>query len=127
MKKLIFAGLVTIAMAGAAQATLYTYDFSSGFNNAGVIPDGNVTGWSDTRTANLAADFGPLPAGTTTEIVDVNVLLNISGGYNGDLYGYLVHSSGFAVLLNRTGKTGADLIGYSDAGFNITLDGQAIG
>jgi hypothetical protein len=43
-----------------------------------------------------------LPAGPT--ITDVNVGLQLSGGWNGDLYAYLVHSSGFAVLLNRVGR-----------------------
>ena len=32
--------------------------------------------------------------------------LNLSGGWNGDLYAYLVHNSGFAVLLNRVGRNG---------------------
>lgn len=122
MKKTLFTGLVIVALAGAAHATLYTYDFSTGLANGGVIPDGNTAGWSDTRTANLAADFGPLPSGTTTEITDVNVHLSISGGYDGDLYGYLVHSSGFAVLLNRAGRTSGDSYGYGDVGFNLTLD-----
>src|SRR5437763_417757 len=102
MKKLILT-LAVLTMALAARATLYSIDYTSGFANSGVIPDGNAAGWSDSRTVSLTL---PDPAdGTTTEITDVNVRLNISGGYNGDLYGYLVHSSGFAVLLNRSGKT----------------------
>src|SRR6185369_16760217 len=124
MKKLILlGGLLTLA--GVAQATVYTYNFTGGFANGGVVPDGNVTGWSDNRSVSLVSDFGPLRPGETTDIRDVNVKLNITGGYNGDLYGYLVHSSGFAVLLNRSGKTGSDAFGYGDAGYNITLDDAA--
>lgn len=108
---LVLGGLCT------AQATLYTYTFSSGFANDGVIPDGNVTGWSDTRTiSDISGD---------DTILDVNVRLEISGGFNGDLYGYLVHGSGFAVLLNRVGRTSGNAFGYSDAGMAVTFNDQA--
>ena len=73
------------------------------------------------QTVNL----GTLPAdGTTTAITDINVSLNISGGYNGDLYGYLVHSSGFSVLINRIGRDGSNPFGNTGAGINVTLDDQ---
>ncbi|MSU58847.1 MAG: PEP-CTERM sorting domain-containing protein [Pedosphaera sp.] len=121
MKTRIFSVLLLAALTGAAHATLYTYNFSTGFNNAGVIPDGNVTGWSDTR--NVPNSF-TLGLNDTSQIVDVNVRLNVTGGYNGDLYGYLVHSSGFAVLLNRVGKTSGDAFGYGDAGMNVTFNDQ---
>jgi hypothetical protein len=63
--------------------------------------------------------------GTTTSIVNVDVRLNISGGYNGDLYGYLVlqsadSSTTTTILLNRIGQTGGDF-GNSGAGINVTL------
>src|SRR6185295_644809 len=121
MKKQILAGLFVMALASAANATLYTYDYTSGFSGGGVIPDGNVTGWSDTRNISGIPNLGPNDADVIT---DVNVRVNISGGYNGDLYGYLVHSSGFAVLLNRVGRTSSDAFGYANTGFNVTLDGQ---
>ena len=51
--------------------------------------------------------------------------LNLSGGYNGDLYGYLTHGDGFIVLLNRVGQgTGSEPIysfGYGNTGFDVTL------
>jgi subtilisin-like proprotein convertase family protein len=114
MTRILLVVAMSVAAAGA-NAGLYTYDFTSGFTSGGVIADANPTGWSDTRTLG----------GITGAITDVNVRLNISGGYNGDLYGYLVHSTGFAVLLNRVGKTAGDSFGYGDSGFNITLDGQS--
>jgi subtilisin-like proprotein convertase family protein len=59
--------------------------------------------------------------------VNINVELDISGGYNGDLYAYLVGpAGGFAVLLNRVGRTSAgDISTYSDAGFDVTLSDSA--
>jgi len=96
----------------SAQAALFT--LSSGTLNT-AIPDGNVNGLQSTLTFNDAY---------FDNVLDVNVRLNISGGYNGDLYAYLTHGSGFSGLLNRSGRTGANSFGYGDAGFNITLDDQ---
>src|ERR1051325_11661179 len=108
--------MLVLAAAAPARATLYTYDFT-GINTT--IPDNDSAGFSDTRT------LSGMTGTPTTTINDVNVTLNISGGYNGDLYGYLVHDSGFAILLNRVGRTSTDSFGYSDSGFNITLDDSA--
>jgi subtilisin-like proprotein convertase family protein len=83
------------------------------------IPDGNPSGLSDTRTL----DFSSVPQ--FSSLVDLTVSLNISGGFNGDYYGYLVHGSGFAVLLNRSGRTSGNSVGYADSGFNITLSGSS--
>jgi PEP-CTERM motif-containing protein len=49
------------------------------------------------------------------------VNLNVSGGFNGDYYAYLVHNGGFAVLLNRAGRTSGNHFGYSDSGLNVTF------
>jgi subtilisin-like proprotein convertase family protein len=66
-------------------------------------------------------------SGLIGSISNVTVSLDITGGYNGDLYAYLVGpNGGFAVLLNRVGVTNGNSYGYSDAGFNnITLDDSA--
>ena len=80
------------------------------------IPDGSPVGL--VSSVNLASPI--------ERVTDVNVTLNISGGFNGDLHAYLVHDSGHAILLNRPGKTLANPSGYSDAGFNLTLDDEAI-
>ena len=82
-----------------------------------LIPDGNPVGIvSSTNLSGL--DMG---------ITSVQVALNVTGGFNGDLYAYLLGpSGGFAVLLNRVGLTAANPFGYGDTGFNITLaDGYA--
>jgi subtilisin-like proprotein convertase family protein len=90
--------------------------YTSGFLNGGVIPDGNLQGWSDTRTV---AAPGAQP------IASIQVTLDIRGGYNGDLYAYLSHDGASAVLLNRVGVTSNDAFGYSNPGLDITLSGAA--
>jgi subtilisin-like proprotein convertase family protein len=112
--------LLGILLANASQsvAAIYTFDFDGGFANNGAIPDGNTTGWFDTRTVTGITDGS---------ITDVNVFLNVNGGYNGDLYAYLSHSSGFAVLLNRVGRASDNPSGYADAGFAVTFDDSATG
>ena len=106
-------GLLLVAQpAGAAML-----NYASGTLNA-AIPDANINGYQNTLTISGQND----PANVVS---DVNVKLNFSGGYNGDLYVYLSHGSGFSVLLNRVGRTGGNSFGYGDAGFNITLDDGA--
>lgn len=83
--------------------------------NAG-IPDGSPVGLVEHFTVS----------GLTAPVINIQVLLDITGGFNGDLYAYLVNPQGqLAVLLNRPGITGSNPFGYGDAGFNITLDGLA--
>ena len=97
------------ALAIAAKAdTNVTYSISV---NA-AIPDGNPVGL--VSSTNISG----LPIGITSVQVD----LNITGGFNGDLYAYLLGpNGGFAVLLNRVGLTAGNPFGYGNAGFNITL------
>ena len=108
-------GVMSVALCATANATLY----NTGFANGGVIPDGNVAGWSDTR----------IQSGLQSQITSVSVILNITGGYNGDLYGYLSHGGALIPLINRVGVTAGNAFGYSGAGFsNVTLiDGGAGG
>lgn len=104
--------LVLAVAAFATQATIYSTNWNSGVNatfaNNGIVPDGSFTGWADSR--NVSA-----PAGTVNTVA---VTLNLTGGWNGDLYAYLVHGSGFTVLLDRVGYTGSGL-GYSTSGMNV--------
>jgi subtilisin-like proprotein convertase family protein len=106
----IFGCLTAAAVSHGAELIL-----SSGALNA-PIPDANVSGLQSTL---VQAPFGG------GSITNVELTLNISGGYNGDLYAYIAHSTGFSVLLNRVGRTGADPFGYSDAGFSVTFKDSA--
>lgn len=82
------------------------------------IPDGRLSGTSDTRAVTSAG----------TSIQDVQVSFDITGGpaFNGDLYVYLLHDSGFAVLLNRPGRTSGNIIGYGDNGLDVTFSDAAV-
>lgn len=61
-------------------------------------------------------------SGLTGGIFDIQLTLDIRGGFNGDLYAYLAAPQGqMAVLLNRPGLTGGNPFGYSDGGFNVVF------
>lgn len=110
--------LTACALAGVcvtASAQL-EYTFDTDLPAGGQVPDGNPSGWSDTRT------LSGLPA---TGLLDVNVVLSVVGGYNGDLYAYLAHGGGFTVLLNRVGRTADAPFGYGDGGLSVTFDDEA--
>jgi len=80
------------------------------------IPDGSPVGLMEQFTVS----------GTGGSVSNVQVTLDITGGFNGDLYTYLVDPQGqLVVLLNRPGVTGSNPFGYADTGMNITLDGLA--
>ena len=114
MKKLIYftalvAGLVVPVK---TFAIMETYEFNSGFQNSGNLPDGNPSGLADLR--NISSSI--------TSITDVKVSLNLSGTWNGDIYATLQHDSGFSVLLNRVGRNGGNSFGFGDDGFDVLLD-----
>jgi len=114
MKALLLTTTLATLVTLPSFATLsLTNTWSTGFVNGTVVPDNNYSGWTDTRTISTLAGATIVP-GT------LEVTLNLSGGWNGDLYAYLVHGTGFAVLLDRVGYGGSGN-GYGDTGFNITL------
>jgi subtilisin-like proprotein convertase family protein len=81
-----------------------------------VIPDNNQNGLATAFTLS----------GVGAAIASVTVSVDITGGFNGDLYAYLVGpNGGFAVLLNRSGVSSTSTYGYGDAGFNVTFDDSA--
>jgi subtilisin-like proprotein convertase family protein len=120
-KTLLTALLTLPLLAGVARATLYT----STYDPDAAIPDGSSLGVTDTETIS-----GIPEAGGTSIINNVDVNLDISGGYNGDLYGYLVLQSAdgsttTSILLNRVGTTATDSFGSAGSGFDVTLTGGA--
>lgn len=81
-----------------------------------VVPDNDLNGVSDTENFSSSIQ----------SISDIQISLDISGGFDGDLYAYLRHNNtGFAVLLNRVGRTAGNSFGSTDSGFNITLSSSA--
>lgn len=114
---------LAIVLGGAISASA-AISYPSGTLNSDILDDGSLHSFGITVSGN-----------PNTSITDVNVTLNISGGYNSDLYGYLVYDNGTAgnqaddrtvVLLNRINLTAANPYGLSGAGMNVTLsDGAA--
>lgn len=106
--KLLPIALVLATGPLAAQSFLFNV-------NSGFIPDNDPAGLADVRSVTT----------TTTEILSLEVRVNIagvgSGAYNGDLYLTLLHGSGFSVLLNRPGVTSVDPFGSPDNGFQVTF------
>ena len=116
MKRALSATLLSVGLLSRATADVYfSQTFSSGFLNGGAISDGSLNGWNDTQQVNG-------PAGSWN-ITNVEVTLTLSGGRNGDLYGYLSHGGAAAVLLNRVGlgQAQGDAFGYANGGMNVTL------
>jgi subtilisin-like proprotein convertase family protein len=115
MKTFLQRYILVVCLAGTAitaPAGLY-----SSWTGTQTIPDNNGSG--------LAYSFNlsdPL-----VSITGIAVTINLTGGYNGDLYAYLSHGDGFAVLLNRVGRTSTSDNGYSTAGFAVTFTDSATG
>jgi hypothetical protein len=114
MNKLLISTLLAAAATWSAQATLFfgwTNGVNATFANGGIVSDNDYSGWTDSR----------IISGQSGTIQNLSVSVNLSGGWNGDLYAYLVNSSGgFAVLLDRVGFTGTGF-GFGTAGMNVWL------
>lgn len=77
------------------------------------VPDASPVGLTSTLTVS----------GLSGSATNLTVALNITGGFNGDLYAYLVSPTGTMVnLLNRVGVGSGNSFGYGNTGFNVTLD-----
>jgi subtilisin-like proprotein convertase family protein len=104
MKQLIAVMAASMVVLGAAaQQTKVT---STSVNLA--VPDDDANGLVSTQAVSGLSDV----------IQNVTVTLNFSGGYNGDLYAYLLSPNDtMVVLLNRVGGGN-----YGNPGFDITLN-----
>ena len=116
--------MLTLSTWLQVQASLYSIGNvnGSGTSLSQVIYDANPSG----ITSSLVV------SGAGSSLSAITVTLNISGGYNGDLYGYLSYNGTLVTLLNRVGTGSGNPIqsafGFSTAGFNnVTLDDAATG
>lgn len=110
--------LLAISVALACSTAVFAVPIveTHNFNGLGLpVPDGNPSGLGDLQPVTSQI----------TEIESVIVTLDIGGTWNGDLYAYLTHDTGYAVLLNRSGRTAIDSFGYGDSGYQVTLDDSA--
>ena len=101
--------LLTLTPLRAAETNVH-------FTSGETIPDDDTTGLADNRIVYSGI----------TQLTEVEVHLEIAGGWNGDLYAHLVHEDGYAVLLNRSGRTESSDAGSSASGFDITLSDNAV-
>ena len=107
--KLVLALLTLMALRASATSPNV---LSASWTGNQLVPDNNASG--------VAFTFN-LTAPTFSVITDVTVDLNLAGGWDGDIYAYLSHGSGFSVLLNRVGRTAGNSGGLASAGFNVQL------
>jgi subtilisin-like proprotein convertase family protein len=108
MKKTV----VLIGLAAALCVPARAAVFSANYNVNAAIPDNNILGLTDSHVVS----------GINGQISDISVTLNITGGFNGDLYGYLrLNDSPMVVLVNRVGMTASNPDGYDNTGFQVTL------
>ena len=106
-KTLILSALLLSAVGAEATLTL-----SQGFTG-GAITDGNPVGvvFGGTFTAANPLD----------QVLGATVNLSISGGYNGDLYAYLIAPNGTLVVLMDQPGMGVNGFGAYGSGMSITL------
>ena len=105
---ILLAAMLVITASRAVAVVPVT--LSTNWNGSQPIPDNNASGVA------FAFNFsGPGPLVITNVTVD----LTIAGGWNGDLYAYLSHGSGFSVLLNRIGSTSGNPGGSGVSGMNV--------
>lgn len=116
--KFILLLLAAICVVAPDVQAAYMHTFNSGFENSGTVPDGSATGFTDSRTLS--------GAGGNEIISSLTVSLRISGGYNGDLYGYLSYNGVIVTLVNRVGVSSSGPAGgYSHTGFDIVFNDGA--
>jgi hypothetical protein len=97
---------LVLGMAVTAHAGIYSYG-----GGAYAIPDGSLAGVSSQITIS----------GASSSFSDISVAINVSGGYNGDLYAYLSYDGKLVPLLDRIGLSGSNPAGAAGGGMNVTL------
>lgn len=104
-KKILVATMAALLLAGSeARAGL-----STATDEGDVIPNG--VGLASTITSS----------GFLGNLANLTISLDISGGNNGDLYGYLSYNGVLVTILNRPGVTGSNPFGNGGSGYNITI------
>ena len=115
------AAVAALSLGSSAWAALIDFTGSGGTYSAAGSYTPGANPIPDYPGSGLAytLHFGDLSA---TAITGLTVTFTTSGGWNGDIYAYLSHGDGLAVLLNRVGAGAGDADGYGTSGFDtITL------
>jgi subtilisin-like proprotein convertase family protein len=116
--KLLPLTLICLLLPATAHAAGSAIALTQSWNGTLAVPDNDAVGASSAIT---------LTAPGLDRIESVTMQLEIDGGWNGDLYGYLVHDGKLAVLLNRPGKSLANPGGSGSSGMNVTFSDLAAG
>jgi subtilisin-like proprotein convertase family protein len=115
MKRILQTIALSAVVSQVAAVTVST-TITETYHVSTTIADNSLSGFSDTRSV----------VGSGIKLIgEVKLSLAFAGGWNGDLYAYLVHGSGFAVLLNRPGRGTAVPFGAGSSGMNILFDDGA--
>ena len=107
--------LLAVALGCGLSASAQTITTSTNFPVGLEIPDDAPSGLASSKIVSTPIAY----------ITKVKATLKLSGTWNGDMYCYLVHSSGRTVLLNRAGRRAGSSLGYGDEGFDVTFDDAA--
>src|ERR1039457_6213942 len=92
-----------------AQAGIYSYG-----GGAYAIPDGSLAGVSSQITIS----------GASSSFSDISVAINVSGGYNRDLYAYLSYDGKLVPLLDRIGLSSSNPAGAAGGGVKGAVGGN---
>jgi subtilisin-like proprotein convertase family protein len=114
MKRYLILMLTAVAIT-SAQSQVLTTNWTGSFVNNGVVPDNDLNGLTISEAIT----------GWSGSINNLSVTLNLTGGWNGDIYAYLYHNGVMSVLLNQVGTPANSGLGYGDSGFNVTLSDTA--
>jgi subtilisin-like proprotein convertase family protein len=110
--RILIVTMLALFAVSSARGALYIETFTSG-GSVGAIPDGSPIGVTFSGTVSDAPGIA---------VVALIVTLNISGGFNGNLFAYLNAPDGtHVVLMDHPGVSGENPFGAAGAGMNITL------
>lgn len=112
--KILVLSLICFLPAGSAFAAVTT--ITRTWSGSIAIPDSNDVGASNTIVISTTG---------LTLIEAITIQLELEGGWNGDLYAYLVHDGKLAKLLNRPGRTLLDPDGFASSGMNVMFSDAA--
>ena len=117
MKQLFWRLFCLMALGGSVLADTFDYDIAAGKQN---IPDYDANG------TLFRANITNMGLNPITNVAVKLTILELDTAFNGDYYAFLLHNNKEAILLNRVGRPFANWgAGYSDDGFDITLDDSA--